>query len=96
MVGLLRRLTRLPEETPGPITDIQWAHVDPGLVPGIVAVVPGGAVAATLSVVLLARLRDASRALQTAPILIAVVAAFSPRKASSPSWQAASRPAQPR
>ena len=38
VVGLLRRLTRLPEQVPGLIADIKEAHVDPGLVPGIVAV----------------------------------------------------------
>ena len=37
-VGLLRRLTRLPDHTPGLIADMQAGHVDPGLVPGIVAV----------------------------------------------------------
>ena len=38
VVGLLRRLTRLPEEVPGLIADLQAEHVDPRLVPGIVAV----------------------------------------------------------
>ncbi len=38
VVGLLRRLTRLPEEVPGLFDDIQAAHVDPGLVRGTVAV----------------------------------------------------------
>src|ERR1017187_5529567 len=38
VVGLLRRLTRLPEQVPGLIADIKEAHGDPGLVPGIVAV----------------------------------------------------------
>jgi H+/Cl- antiporter ClcA len=37
-VGLLRRLTRLPDQTPGLIADMQAGRVDPGLVPGIVAV----------------------------------------------------------
>jgi H+/Cl- antiporter ClcA len=37
-VGLLRRLTRLPQEVPGLFADLQTEHVDPGLVPGIVAV----------------------------------------------------------
>ena len=37
-VGLLRRLTRLPWETPGLFDDLQTGHVDPGLVPGIAAV----------------------------------------------------------
>jgi H+/Cl- antiporter ClcA len=38
VVGLLRRLTRLPEEVPGLFEDLQTEHVNPGLVPGIVAV----------------------------------------------------------
>ena len=38
VVGLLRRLTRLPQEVPGLVADLQTEHVDPGLVPGIVAV----------------------------------------------------------
>ena len=38
VVGLLRRLTRLPEEVPGLFADLQTEHVDPRLVPGIVAV----------------------------------------------------------
>ena len=38
VVGLLRRLTRLPQEVPGLFADLQTEHVDPGLVPGIVAV----------------------------------------------------------
>ena len=38
VVGLLRRLTRLPEEVPGLFDDLQAEHVDPGLVPGTVAV----------------------------------------------------------
>ena len=38
VVGLLRRLTRLPEEVPGLFEDLQAEHVDPGLVPGTVAV----------------------------------------------------------
>ena len=38
LVGLLRRLTRLPEHTPGLIADLQAERVDPRLVPGIVAV----------------------------------------------------------
>ena len=38
VVGLLRRLTRLPWEIPGLFDDLQTEHVDPGLVPGIVAV----------------------------------------------------------
>jgi hypothetical protein len=37
-VGLLRGLTRLPWEVPGLFADLQTEHVDPGLVPGIVAV----------------------------------------------------------
>ena len=37
-VGLLRRLTRLPEEVPGLFEDLKSEHVDPGLVPGVVAV----------------------------------------------------------
>ncbi len=38
VVGLLRRLTRLPEQVPGLIADLQEEHVDPRIVPGIVAV----------------------------------------------------------
>jgi H+/Cl- antiporter ClcA len=38
VVGLLRRLTRLPQEVPGLFADLQTEHVNPGLVPGIVAV----------------------------------------------------------
>jgi H+/Cl- antiporter ClcA len=38
VVGLLRRLTRLPEEIPGLIPDLQEGHVDPRLVPGIAVV----------------------------------------------------------
>ena len=38
VVGLLRRLTRLPQKVPGLFADLQTEHVDPGLVPGIVAV----------------------------------------------------------
>jgi H+/Cl- antiporter ClcA len=38
VVGLLRRLTRLPEDVPGLFADLQTGHVDSGLVPGIVAV----------------------------------------------------------
>ncbi len=37
-VGLVRRLTRLPWETPGLFDDLQTGHVDTGLVPGIAAV----------------------------------------------------------
>ena len=37
-VGLLRRLTRLPEDLPGLFEDLKTEHVDPGLVPGMVAV----------------------------------------------------------
>jgi H+/Cl- antiporter ClcA len=37
-VGLVRRLTRLPWEVPGLFADLQTEQVDPGLVPGIVAV----------------------------------------------------------
>jgi H+/Cl- antiporter ClcA len=37
-VGLLRRLTRLPWQTPGLFDDLQTEHVDGKLVPGIVAV----------------------------------------------------------
>ncbi len=37
-VGLLRRLTRLPWETPGLFDDLQTGHVDPKLVPGIAVV----------------------------------------------------------
>jgi H+/Cl- antiporter ClcA len=38
VVGLLHRLTRLPEHTPGLIAEISDEHVDPRLVPAIVAV----------------------------------------------------------
>jgi H+/Cl- antiporter ClcA len=38
VVGLLRRLIRLPEAVPGLFDDLQAEHVDPGLVPGIMAV----------------------------------------------------------
>ena len=38
VVGLLRSLTKLPAKIPGLIADIEGAHVDTGLVPGIVAV----------------------------------------------------------
>ena len=38
VVGLLRRLTRLPQEIPGLVADLQAEHVDPGLVPGMTAV----------------------------------------------------------
>jgi H+/Cl- antiporter ClcA len=38
VVGLARRLTRLPQEVPGLFADLQEGHVNPGLVPGIVAV----------------------------------------------------------
>ena len=38
VVGLLRRLMRLPEEIPGLIPDLQEGHVDPRLVPGIAVV----------------------------------------------------------
>ena len=37
-VGLLRRLTHLPEQTPGLVADLQEQHVDARLVPGIAAV----------------------------------------------------------
>jgi len=38
LVGLLRRLTRLPEHTPGLIAELEEGRVEPRLVPGIVAV----------------------------------------------------------
>ena len=38
LVGLLRRLTRLPQEVPGLFADLQTERVNPRLVPGIVAV----------------------------------------------------------
>ena len=38
VVGLLRSLMKLPARIPGLIEDIESAHVDPGLVPGVVAV----------------------------------------------------------
>jgi H+/Cl- antiporter ClcA len=38
VVGVLRCLTKLPAKIPGLIADIERAHVDPRLVPGIVAV----------------------------------------------------------
>jgi H+/Cl- antiporter ClcA len=37
-VGMLRRLTRLPQEIPGLFADLQTGRVETGLVPGIVAV----------------------------------------------------------
>ena len=38
VVGLLRRLMRVPEQIPGLFADLQSGHVDTGLVPGIAAV----------------------------------------------------------
>jgi H+/Cl- antiporter ClcA len=38
VVGLLRRLTRLPQEVPGLFDDLKAEHFDAGLVPGIMAV----------------------------------------------------------
>jgi len=38
VVGLLRRLTRLPQDVPGLFADLQTEHVNPRLVPGIAAV----------------------------------------------------------
>jgi H+/Cl- antiporter ClcA len=38
VVGLLRRLTRLPEEVPGLFDDLHAEHFDAGLLPGTVAV----------------------------------------------------------
>ena len=38
VVGLLRRLTRLPEDVPGLVEDLRAGEVDPGLVAGTVAV----------------------------------------------------------
>ena len=38
VVGLLRRLTGLPEQIPGLFADLKSEHVDTGLVPGIAAV----------------------------------------------------------
>ena len=38
VVGLLRRLTRLPEQVPGLFEDLKDEHVDPGLVVGVAAV----------------------------------------------------------
>jgi len=38
VVGLLRRLTRLPEQIPGLIHDLQEGHVDPRMVPGVAVV----------------------------------------------------------
>ena len=38
VVGLLRRLTRLPEEVPGLFEDLKAEHFDAGLVPGTMAV----------------------------------------------------------
>src|SRR5512132_3738227 len=35
VVGLLRRLSRLPQNVPGLFEDLQTEHVNPGLVPGI-------------------------------------------------------------
>ncbi len=68
----------------------------PGRVSGIVAVVPGGVVSATLSVVLLAAFVTQFGALQTAPILIAVVTAFLTMEGVTSLLAAASGPAQPR
>ena len=38
VVGVLRRLTRLPEDVPGLFDDLRAGHVDPRLVPGTIAV----------------------------------------------------------
>jgi H+/Cl- antiporter ClcA len=38
VVGVLRRLTRLPEEVPGLFEDLKAEHFDAGLVPGTIAV----------------------------------------------------------
>ena len=38
LVGLLRRLSRLPHDVPGLLDDLQTEHVDASLVPGIAAV----------------------------------------------------------
>ena len=38
LVGLLRRLTRLPPEVPGFFEDLRTEHVDPRLVPATVAI----------------------------------------------------------
>ena len=38
LVGVLRRVTRLPQEVPGLFADLQAGHVDSRLVPGIAAV----------------------------------------------------------
>jgi len=38
VVGLLRRLTNLPEEVPGLFDDLQAGNIDPGIVPGTIAV----------------------------------------------------------
>jgi H+/Cl- antiporter ClcA len=38
VVGLLRRLTQLPDQTPGLVADLHDGHVDPRLVPGIVVI----------------------------------------------------------
>ena len=38
VVGLLRRLTRLPEQVPGLFEDLKTEHVDPGLVAGVAVV----------------------------------------------------------
>jgi H+/Cl- antiporter ClcA len=38
VVGLLRRLTSLPEEVPGLFDDLQAGHLDLGLVPGTIAI----------------------------------------------------------
>ena len=38
VVGLLRRLTRLPDEVPGLFEDLQAENFDPGLMPGTIAV----------------------------------------------------------
>src|SRR4051812_20420965 len=38
VVGILRRVTRLPEQTPGLIADLNEERVDPRLIPGVVMV----------------------------------------------------------
>src|SRR4051812_45331780 len=38
LVGLLRRVTRLPQDVPGLFADLQTGHIDSRLVPGIAAV----------------------------------------------------------
>ena len=49
VVGWLRFLTKLPARIPGLIADIEGAHVDTGLVPGIAAVSAVSLIGSTVS-----------------------------------------------